>query len=67
MVSLHSHRGWECPYILRGLGVSLCSRGAQGVPTFQKTVSKSVPWNFSGMPEVESLGPSNVTNSSKST
>lgn len=36
-------------------------------PTFQKTVSKSVPWNFSGMPEVDSLGPSSVTNSSKST
>lgn len=41
--------------------------GSGGVPTFQKTVSKSVPWNFSGMPEVDSLGPSNVTNSSKST
>lgn len=38
-----------------------------GVLTFQKTVSKSVPWNFSGMPEVDNLGPSNVTNSSKST
>lgn len=35
--------------------------------TFQKTVSKSVPWNFSGIPEVESLGPRSVTNSSKST
>lgn len=35
--------------------------------TFQKTVSKSVPWNFSGIPEVESLGPRRVTNSSKST
>jgi hypothetical protein len=30
-------------------------------------VSKSVPWNFSGIPEVESLGPRRVTNSSKST
>lgn len=35
--------------------------------TFQKTVSKSVPWNLSGIPEVESLGPRRVTNSSKST
>lgn len=53
-----SHGGWGCAYI---------PVGPWGVPTFQKTVSKSVPWNFSGMPEVESLGPSNVTNSSKST
>lgn len=35
--------------------------------TFQNTESKSAPWNLSGIPAEESLGPSNVTNSSKPT
>lgn len=35
--------------------------------TFQKTESKSVPLNLSGNPAAVSLGPSRVTNSSKST
>ena len=35
--------------------------------TFQKTESKSVPWNLSGIPAAVSFGPRRVTNSSKST
>lgn len=35
--------------------------------TFQNTESKSAPWNLSGIPVLESLGPSNATNSSKPT
>lgn len=35
--------------------------------TFQNTVSKSAPWNLSGIPVVVIFGPNNVTNSSKST
>lgn len=35
--------------------------------TFQNTESKSAPWNLSGIPAEASLGPSNVTNSSKPT
>lgn len=35
--------------------------------TFQKTESKSAPWNLSGIPAELSLGPSNVTNSSNPT
>lgn len=35
--------------------------------TFQNTESKSAPLNLSGIPAAESLGPSNVTNSSKPT
>lgn len=35
--------------------------------TFQKTESKSVPWNLSGNPAAVSFGPRRVTNSSKST
>lgn len=37
------------------------------VHTFQNTESKSAPLNLSGIPAAESLGPSNVTNSSKPT
>lgn len=35
--------------------------------TFQNTESKSAPWNLSGIPAEDSLGPSKVTNSSKPT
>ena len=35
--------------------------------TFQNTESKSAPWNLSGIPAEEILGPSKVTNSSKPT
>lgn len=68
---------WSFPLYRMGLaihwsqyGPSQCTQPwvpASTQHTFQKTVSKSVPRNLSGIPEVESLGPRRVTNSSKST
>ncbi len=52
----------------KGYGIDLIEDASDDIySTFQNTESKSAPWNLSGIPAEESLGPSNVTNSSKPT
>lgn len=58
---------WSSPSLAQRSGMEGADDSCNTYGTFQKTESKSAPWNLSGIPAELSLGPSNVTNSSKPT